>query len=164
MPDVRVKLIPIPSPISVTYDWLQRPDGMLDETQELATAVTIALGSDARAAIGDSLPDIDSDDRRGWWGDLDCETLWDAWPLGSRLWLMARAAITDVEYRDGAALQRIESYIHEAIQPFILARIASQFAVKVERTEISTIVARIIIYRGPLPAIELRYQALWESI
>ena len=78
----------------VWMDWLLQPNGLLDESMELATTVLVALGTDRLATDTDMLPDIDSTDRRGWWGDLDAETLWDGWQIGSRLWLLARAKIT----------------------------------------------------------------------
>jgi phage gp46-like protein len=37
--------------------------------------VKLALLTDAIADPADILPDPDSNDRRGWWGDLDAETI-----------------------------------------------------------------------------------------
>ena len=41
--------VPIATPDVVRLDWLQAPGGLIDETAELATAVTIALCTDALA-------------------------------------------------------------------------------------------------------------------
>ena len=52
-------------------DWLLLPDGTLSEEEELATAVRMAIATDALADLNEPLPDLDSEDRRGWWGDMD---------------------------------------------------------------------------------------------
>src|SRR5262245_56514416 len=81
-------------------DWVfLQPPGVLDEDQELATLVMVALGTDALAGADDALPGLDETDRRGWWGDTDAEEIWDGWPVGSKLWLLQRAKITGVGAR-----------------------------------------------------------------
>lgn len=164
MPDPRLGIVKIADPIQTTMDWMLAPTTVLDETQALATAVTIALASDARAGDTDILPDLDSDDRRGWWGDLDAEDIWDGWPLGSKLWLLTRAKITDEFSQEGATEARVAEYIHKAIQPFVNAKTITTFAVEVARTDVNAIGATVTLYRGPLPAIALRYQSLWDEI
>ena len=47
MPDVR--LIPVITPIAMNFDWLTTPSGLLDETEQLASAITVALNTDALA-------------------------------------------------------------------------------------------------------------------
>lgn len=163
-PDIRVKLIPIPAPISVFYDWLQDADGMLDQAWAMATAVAVALGTDGQASPSDELPQLGDANLRGWWGDLDAATIWQGWPVGSRLWLLARAKITGVAAKQGSTLTTIQTYIREALQPFVTAGICSRFTISVQQTEPYTVVARIRIYRGPLPDIELQYQSLWDFI
>jgi phage gp46-like protein len=144
---------------------LQKPGGLIDETQAFATAVMVALGTDRLALADDILPGDEADtDRRGWWADTDCEAIWNAWPIGCRLWLLYRHKITGAEARQGATLARVEQYIREAMQPFVDRRLASRFDVRVERSAVDKIVAYLTIYRGPLPAIELQYQALWNEI
>src|SRR4051812_1651501 len=73
---------------SVTIDWQLLDDGTLDDRQALATAVVVALGTNALADVDDRLPDPDSTDRQGWWGDMDAEAIWNAWPIGTKLWLL----------------------------------------------------------------------------
>jgi phage gp46-like protein len=148
----------------VTIDWLLLNDGTLDETQALATAVVVALGTDRLADIGDLLPDPDSVDRRGWWGDLDAEQIWDGWPIGSRLWLLQRDKIEGPGSFRGATVARVEQYISEAIQPFLDRRIGSTMQVKATRIGRERIDALVRIYRGPSLEIELRYQILWSDI
>ena len=139
-------------------------DGTLDDTQALATAVVVALGTDRLADPGDLLPDPDDTDRRGWWGDFDSEEVWDGWPIGSRLWTLQRDKITGSGAQRGPTTVRVEHYIIEAIQPFLDRRIGSQMYVKATRAGDSRIDALVRIYRGPTVEIELRYAVLWEGI
>ena len=139
-------------------------DGTLDDTQALATAVVVALGTDRLAEVNDILPDPDSSDRRGWWGDLYAREVWDGWPIGCRLWLLTRDKIVGPEARQGATTVRVEQYIREAIQPFIDRRIGSRRAVEATRIGKEQINAPVRIYRGPRLEIELRYQILWDGV
>jgi phage gp46-like protein len=163
MPDLR--LFDIVSPFAVTFDLLQKPNGLIDEAESLATAVIVALGTNRLALPDDVLPGAPDDtDRRGWWADTDAELIWNAWPIGCRLWLIERHKITGFEASQGSTIARIDSYIREALRPFVENQICSSFDVTVERTELQKIVARITIWRGPLPAIQLQFQALWDEI
>src|SRR5215510_8449274 len=165
MPDVRlVQLSEFPYQTEVSVDWLLLNDGTLDDTQALATAVIVALGTDRLADINDILPDPDSTDRRGWWGDLDAETIWQGWPIGCRLWLLKRDKIVGSEALQGATVGRVENYIREALQPFVDLRICSRFDVFAERVGKECIQALVRIFRGPQIAIELRYQILWDEL
>jgi phage gp46-like protein len=148
----------------VQSDWALLPNGALDERQALATAVVVALGTDALAERDDILPDPDSTDRAGWWGDLDAEEIWGGWPIGSRLWLLKRDKIADPGSQRGATVTKVDRYIREALQPFLDKRIASRLEVKVERVGLERIDAHIVIYRGPTLAVELRYQILWTQM
>jgi phage gp46-like protein len=162
MPDIR--LITIEGPDIWTFDWLQTPSGLIDETQQLAAAVTLALNTDATADPNDILPDPRSTDRRGWWGDLDAETIWNGWPIGSKLWLLIRAKIVGVEAAEGSTTFRVHNYIVNALQPFIDNRVFSQIKVTVTQPTLQRIDARIIIYRGPNNVIQLNYAPLWTEI
>ncbi|SER56778.1 Mu-like prophage protein gp46 [Faunimonas pinastri] len=147
-----------------TMDLLQTPSGQLDETQALRSAVLVALGTDRTANADDELPDLNSDDRRGWWGDTDAATIWGGWSIGSRLWLLERAKITGQNARSGSTVARVEQYIREALQPFVEKKIASKVTVTAERNGLGRIDARVVIYRGPKSAIELEFQSLWDEI
>jgi phage gp46-like protein len=162
MPDLR--LFDIVSPFAVTFDLLQKRDGLIDETEALATAIIVALGTNRLALPDDELPNGNDTDRRGWWADADAELIWKAWPIGCRLWLLERHKITDYTASQGSTLARIDTYIREALRPFVENRICTSFDVKVERTELQKIVARITIWRGPLPTIQLQFQDLWTEI
>jgi phage gp46-like protein len=165
MPDIRLVQQPDKFPVySIPIDWLLLDDGTLDDTQALATAVIVALGTDRLASPDDILPDPDSTDRAGWWGDMDAEELFSGWPIGTKLWLLKRAKIVGPEDPEGATLTRVEQYIHEAIQPFIDNKIATSFDVEVWRNGLEQIDAIVVIYRGPKRPVELRFQVLWNDI
>lgn len=164
MPDIRiVQNTDFPN-YAVTLDFLQDSAGLLDETQALATAMIVALGTDRRAGDSDVLPNPDDTDRRGWWGDLDAADIWGGWPVGSRLWLLRRAKITGPGASEGATVARVEAYLREALQPFVDQRIAARLVVSAERAGRDRIEATATLYRGPLPAIELRFADLWNEI
>jgi phage gp46-like protein len=148
----------------VTVDAALLPSGELDFRQALATAVIIALGTDGLADADDPLPDPDSTDRGGWWGDLDAEEIWGGWPIGSRLWLLKRDKILDAGSHRGATVTRVDRYIREALQPFLDKRIASRLDVQVERVGVERIDAHVIMYRGPIIAVDMRYAILWQQM
>lgn len=164
VPDVRLVQNNLFPKYSVTVDWLLLPDGTLDDTQALATAIVVALGTDALASPNDDLPDPDSTDRCGWWGDLDAELIWNGWPIGSKLWLLRRSKIDSASSRRGSTLVMVENYIRQAIQPFVDRKICSAFDVWVTRVDEQRIDALVRIYRGPEREIELRYAVLWDAM
>jgi phage gp46-like protein len=165
MPDIRLVQNPDAFPrYSIPVDWLLLDDGTLDDSQALATAVVVALGTDRLADRDDILPDPDSTDRAGWWGDMDARELFGGWPIGSRLWLLKRAKIVGPADPYGATVARVEDYIRESIQPFIDGLIATSFDVEVHRVGTERIDAFVVIYRGPKRPVELRFQILWNDI
>lgn len=161
MSDVRLKTYT--SLEGVTMDWVMQDTGFLDEREELATAGRVALGTDKRADDNDVLPDPDSSDRRGWWGDLEADDIWGGWPIGTKNWLLSRAKITPSAAEEGATLDRARRYTQEALQPFIDKRIATQMSVVANRTELQRIEVEAKIYRGPTTEIDLRYQIFWQQ-
>src|SRR5262245_45279219 len=128
----------------VTMDFLLKPDGTLDESEELATAVRVALGTDKLADANEVLPDPDSTDRRGWWADYQAEELWDGWPIGTKNWLLSRAKITDAMAEEGSTLERARIYTLEALQPLIDRRVCSRVDVEATRTELERIEVRAV--------------------
>ena len=165
MPDIRLVQDSDAFPAyQIPIDWLLLDDGTLDDTQALATAVIVALGTDRLANTDDILPDPDSTDRAGWWGDMDAEELFNGWPIGTRLWLLKRAKIVGPEDPEGATVARVEQYIIEAIQPFVDMKIATAFDVEAVRVGVERIDALVVIYRGPKTPVELRFQVLWQEV
>jgi phage gp46-like protein len=159
--DVRLK--EFSSLEGVTMDWLLKSTLELDDSDVLGTAVRVALGTDASADVNDILPDPDATDRRGWWGDMDAEEIWNGWPIGCKNWLLSRAKITDVPAYEGSTLERARIYTYNALQHFVDQGIASRVEVSAVRTDLQRIEVTATIYRGPLAEIELRYQMLWEE-
>ena len=154
---------PLAPAYEVTLDW-RTSDGAIDETQALATAVMIALGSDLLADVRDELPDPMSNDRRGWWADMDAEQIWGGWPLGTRFWEMRRDAVRDINYQFGSTMVKAENFVREAIRPFVTAGIISKFTVTVDKVTSERIDVLIVLIRAQAPAISLRYAYLWDQI
>jgi phage gp46-like protein len=163
-PDIRIRQNTQFPKYSVTCDWVLLSNGTLDDSQALATAVVVALGSNALADVDDVLPDPDSEDREGWWGDLQCAEIWDGWPLGSKLWLLRRTALYPPESLQGSTVAMIKNYIHDCIMPFVQQGIASTYEAAVVRVDRQRVDALIRLYRGPMTAVELKYQILWRDI
>jgi phage gp46-like protein len=167
MPDIRIAqsggpFAAVPS-YAVRLDWLLTPQG-LDETQALATAVIVALGTDRLALQDDVLPDPLVNDRRGWWGDLEADSIWSGWPIGSRLWEMARDKITGANAKVGATTAKAYAFILEAIQPFKDNGLVSDFTIEVTQPSPSRISATITLLRERSPAIALVFQDLWDEL
>jgi phage gp46-like protein len=148
---------------SVTIDWQLLSDGELDDSMALATAVMVALGTDALADVTDRLPDPDSTNREGWWGDFDGDVIWNAWPIGTKLWLLRRSAIEPAESMFGSTQAWSMNYIRDCIQPFVDHKIATKYEILSMRTDKQQISAIVRIYRGPGYAIDLKYQMLWQA-
>jgi phage gp46-like protein len=165
MPDIRLIQSPEAFPrYSIPIDWLLLDNGTLDDEQALATAVIVALGTNRLASPDDILPDPDSTDRAGWWGDLDAEEVWDGWPIGCRLWLLRRDKIVGPGTPQGATVTRVKHYIIEALRPFLERRIATSFDVEAQRVGLERIYASVTMHRGPSRAIHLQFEVLWADI
>ena len=110
------------------------------------------------------LPDPNSTDRRGWWGDYQADQIWNGWPIGSKLWLLTRAKILSSAAREGSTVGRVQTYISQCIQPFVTAGICSKFAVNAWQINSEKIGARVTLYRGPKTAINLEFLAVWNEL
>jgi len=95
--------------------------GDLVADRGLRTAVLISLFTDELARPDDALPD-GTDDRRGWWGDTPVEGE-SPDPIGSRLWLLARAKRTEETRR------RAETYAQDALTWLVADGVAAAVAV-----------------------------------
>jgi phage gp46-like protein len=146
-------------------DWLLLSSGNLDQRQELANFVKVALMTDALSDAGEIRPDPDSDDRRGWWGDLDAKVIWNGWtPIGCKNWLLTRAKNSDPYSWEGDTVYRAENYIRSALQPLVDMRLCSGITLDVKRIGVDRIDARVLIFRGPVVEIELVFQGLWAQM
>ena len=149
---------------AVELDWLMTDQNLIADGYDLQSAVIVALGTDARAPAQEELPDPDATDRRGWWADMDADELWGGWPVGCLLWLLERAKITGPLSQQGSTLARAEGWTREAMRPFTQRRIASQIDVTADQIDTQRIDVGVVIYRGPDPAIEMRYSDLWDEL
>jgi len=145
-------------------DWSLLPSGVLDQSEEICNYVKVALMSDQLSDLGEILPDPDSTDRRGWWGDTDAFAIWRGWPIGCKNWLLSRAKISDARSFEGDTVVRAEMYTRNALQPLIDMGLCSAIDVQAQRTGIDQIDVRIVIYRGPLLEIQLIFQDLWRGL
>lgn len=133
-------------------------DNDLDEEKGLTTSVIISLFTDARANDDDILPDPQSTDRRGWWGDTYPEI--DNDKTGSRLWLLEREKTTE------ETLTRAKQYADEALAWMLEDSVVSKINVTAERagTVLQPILALLVkIFRTNGDPILLKFQGLWEA-
>ena len=151
---------------AVELDWLMNDLNLIEDGYDLQSAVIVALGTDSLAPVSEELPDPDATDRRGWWGDMDADELWNGWPVGCRLWLLRRAKITGAGSEQGSTLAKADGWTREAMRPFTEHRITSRIDVVAEQHLLRNdrIDVAVVIYRGPEPAIELRYADLWDQL
>ena len=145
-------------------DWLLLPNGLLDQRQELGNYCKVALMTDKRSDDDEIRPDPDSDDRRGWWGDLDAGPIWNGWPIGCKNWLLMRAKISDKYAWEGDTVFRVEEYTRNALQPLVDMRMCSGITVEAQRVGLERIDCRVIVHRGPIADIQLVFQDLWAQM
>jgi phage gp46-like protein len=137
---------------------LTHPDapGDLRAEQGLATQVLIHLMTDVRVEPSELR---DGDDNRGWFGDsfdvMDGEQ-----PIGSRLWLLRRSALTD-----GIEIEA-QDYAREALQPLLsqsaVARI--DVAAVADRANSRLDLAVTIYGRNGEVTFDKKYELLWRQI
>lgn len=97
--------------------------GTTDDTR-LISLVLSSLFADRRAESTDAIPD-GTDDRRGWWADMDVTDEGQI-RIGSRLWLLTRSPVND----DTTA--RAEDYVREALAWMIEDHIISSIDIETE--------------------------------
>ncbi len=98
----------------------------LESDNGLETAVIISLFSDRRAKKDDILPDSNSTDRRGWWGDLVSPAV-EGDQIGSRLWLLNREKTLE------SVLIRAKEYIEEGLLWMLEDGVVAKIEVETER-------------------------------
>lgn len=121
--------------------------------EELVRAVIISLFTWRRALPDDELPGID---RFGWWGDTFPNVASDR--IGSRLWLLVRAKLTD------ETVLRARDYAIEALQWMIEDGVAARVDVEAERQGINMLAIKCVIYRKDAEPLDLRFADVWRFI
>jgi phage gp46-like protein len=129
-------------------------NGGLRARAPLHTAILLCLMSDRRAEAEDVIPD-GSGDPRGWAGDAIDSSLA---PLGSRLWLLRRSALTPAT----AALAEV--YAREALQTLVDQKVAASIDVEtVLRLEAGRLELGVSLYReGGGLAASMNFWLLWD--
>ncbi len=84
-------------------------------------------------------------------------------PIGSRLWLLARAKLTGRARARAPRSSGRRRYIAEALQPLVDMKIATRFDTALQQVGTDQISGTITIYRGPKTAIALQFQDLWRD-
>lgn len=122
----------------------------------LHRALLISLFSDRRAEVDDELP-FDDGDRRGWWADA-----FNAFPIGSRLWLLTRAKVTN------ETANTARDYIVEALDWMIQVGLATSIDVTVEVRDQGgggkAVGGVVVINRDEVNVGGLRFGDLWTAL
>jgi phage gp46-like protein len=135
-------------------DW-QIQNGDLATGNDLYTAVLISLFTDRVAQAGDIIPD-GSNNRRGWWGDVQVDGT--VVPIGSRLWLLSR------EKQTLQTLNRAISYAREALQWMITDGVAARIDVTAQWNAPSFLALQVIVYRSNGQNLSFNYNWAWSKI
>lgn len=138
--------------INVTIDGQNLNLNMV-QADPMIRAVIISLFSWRRANPDDELP---TEDRFGWWGDTFATEQNDR--IGSRLWLLSRAKLTN------DTLTKAEGYVREALQWLIDDNVAARIDVQVEREGIDRMEIGVTIYRTTGQPVELRFSDFWDAL
>ena len=133
---------------------LSLESGDLATDSGLSTACALSLFTDALADKEDLLPD-NSDDRRGWWGDVHAEIPGDR--LGSKLWLLRR------EKSLPSVARRVETYAAAALQWLIIDRVASRILCTAIWITPQACSLQVDIYRASGEQVSLKYSNIWED-
>ena len=138
---------------------IQFDKGDLVREDGLETAMLMSLYTDRQADIDDVLLDSNSDDRRGWWGDIVNNTNNDK--IGSRLWLLQRATTTDNTLVDA------KFYIEECLQWMIDDGVCQDIVVEVERQNrddgSATLASKISILKSDGTTTAIKFADLWDA-
>ncbi len=133
-------------------------DNDLVKDQGLETAVIISLFTDRRANNDDILPEINSDDMRGWWGDQTNNIQDDQ--IGSRLWLLDRAKTTEEN------IIRCKQYVRESLQWMLDDGVAVKMNVNVERQGDpgnDRLVFAVELFKRDGNKVSLQFDNKWEG-
>lgn len=105
--------------------------GGLRSRAALETAVVLALFTDRRVPDDHPLRDLAGPDPMGWWGDgVDVRDDLGEVELGSLLWLLRRAPLTD------GIVRWAQSMAEEALAPLVAQRACARIEVETARDEL----------------------------
>jgi phage gp46-like protein len=153
-------------PAAAQADWAladaveTRNVGGLRSRQALASAILQCLFTDRRCPDDHPLRHLMDDDARGWWGDgVDVKADRYETAMGSLLWLLERAPLTE------NIRQWSENLAQEALQTLIDQGVAVKTtATAVARPEIGRLELTVAVYgRDGLKLYEQRFEDLWQQ-
>ena len=149
-------------------DWILQPStaaqnrGGLANLAALRTAVILALFTDARVPARHPLAHFaDPRDRRGWWGNgVDVRADLGEAELGSLLWLLERAPLTE------ATLQWAQALAQEALAPLITQGLAAKIDIRAERNAQSNRLDLLIqIYaQNGTTLFNQKFELVWRQV
>jgi len=116
----------------------------------LVRSVMISLFTWRRA----NKDDAHEGQKMGWFGDATTD---DADKIGSRLWLLARAKITQT------TIAKAREYALESLQWLIKDGVASRVEVDSERMGIDGLALTVRIYRTDGTMVDLRFSDIWRA-
>jgi phage gp46-like protein len=131
-------------------------DGDLASDTTMITAALLSLFLDRRAFDDDVPPSGEPDDRRGWWADEFADNEGDL--IGSRLWLLDRAAFT----RDIGPLA--EEYSREALAWFTDDNVASKVDLEIDTSTNGRLFIGGTIHRHGRKAVSFRFAHVWDNL
>lgn len=132
-------------------DWVVQ-GAALASGDDLATSVYISVFTDRLADASDAIPD-GSNDRRGWWGDLD-QTV----PIGSRLWLLDRSKLTpDVA-------KRAKDYINECLKWMIDDKVVAAVTVTTTIVAPNMLSVLIVLQQSSGATRAIAFQWAWNQL
>ena len=130
-------------------------------SKSLLTSVLVSLFTDARASNDETLPDLNSTDRRGWWGD-STNTQKELDTVGSKLWLIEREKSTDI------VLVKSKQYIEQALKWMTDEGIAERIVVITEaqpvpRSGTVILAYQVQIYKPGGVAENYKFEQEWRA-
>ncbi|MDE1715754.1 phage GP46 family protein [Chromobacterium amazonense] len=131
-------------------DWAQVGPGLLSGN-DIQSAVLLSVFTDREAGPDDVIPD-GSGDPRGWCLDDPAR------PIGSRLWLLARAKQT----RETA--NRARDYIAESLQWLIDDGVVAKFDITTQWVAPSTLGAQVVAYNATGTRQALQFKWAWNGV
>lgn len=135
-----------------------RAPGGLKADAPIETAIALLLLTDARARPEDRLPTW-VEDPRGWWGDgIDVDEARGEADLGSRLWTLQWASLSQ------ETADRAEDLAREALNPLLRQGVCQRIDVRAELVDGDTRIDLAVNIYGAVGnrPIARRYALIWE--
>lgn len=131
-------------------DWVLK-GADLQAGRDLTTSVLISIFTDRVANTDDVISDA-SGDPRGWWGDAG-----EAYPIGSRLWLLEREKQTD------ETASRARDYITEALKWLLDDGVVARFDIDAQWRAPSQLAASVVAYRQDGSTVAMNFANVWTK-